>query len=134
VVLAAGLILGILGLLWIIAQIPRKNPAQPYRLHEDPATGFTTCDPAVVAAAVEQQINALPGVISSSAMLRGTSTAPELTAKVTVDNRADVQDVIAAIQTTVLPDLSTALETQLRRVGLQLEVDSRSQNTGAILQ
>lgn len=134
VVLAAGLLLGILGLLWIIAQIPRKNPAPPYRLHQDPATGFTTCDPAVVAAAVEQQINGLPGVISSSAVLRGTSTAPELTAKVTIDNRADVQDVIAGIQTTVLPDLSTALETRLSRVGLQLELDSKSQNRGVILQ
>ena len=134
VVLAAGLILAILGLLWIIAQIPRKNPAPPYRLHEDPATGFTTCDTAVVAAAVEQRIDGLPGVISSSAVLRGTSTAPELTAKVTVDARADVQDVIAGIQTTVLPELSTALETRLRRVGLQLEVDSKSQNTGVILQ
>jgi hypothetical protein len=134
VVLAAGLILAILGLLWIIAQIPRKNPAPPYRLHEDPATGFTTCDTAVVAAAVEQRIDGLPGVISSSAVLRGTSTAPELTAKVTVDSRADVQDVIAGIQTTVLPELSTALETRLRRVGLQFEVDSKSQNTGVILQ
>lgn len=134
VVLAAGLILAILGLVWIIAQIPRKNPAPPYRLHEDSATGFTTCDPAVVAGAVEQQIDDLPGVISSSAVLRGTSRAPELTAKVTIDNRADVQDIITGIQTTVLPDLSTALETRLSRVGLQLEVDSKSQSSGVILQ
>ena len=46
-----------LGLLWIIAQIPRKNPAGTYRLHDDGGQGFTLCDPSVLAAAVENRIN-----------------------------------------------------------------------------
>ncbi|MGM0929378.1 MAG: hypothetical protein ACQEXN_06695 [Actinomycetota bacterium] len=130
IVLVAGLITGALGLWWILAQIPRKNPAGKYRLHRDPASGTTLCDPSVLASAVEHQVNTLPGVVGSSALLRGTATEPELTMKVTVTKRADVQDLLHRINTDVIPDLSTALETPMRRTGIQIEVSSRNANTG----
>ncbi len=97
-----------LGLLWIIAQIPRKNMAGAYRLHDVGSQGFTLCDPSVLAAAVENQINTLPGVVTSAALLRGTAKAPDLTLKVTVNDRADVRDLIHRIQTSTLPELSNA--------------------------
>lgn len=97
-----------LGLLWIIAQIPRKNTAGAYRLHDVGSQGFTLCDPSVLAAAVENQINTLPGVVTSAALLRGTAKAPDLTLKVTVNDRADVRDLIHRIQTSTLPELSNA--------------------------
>jgi hypothetical protein len=130
IVLVVGLITGALGLWWILAQIPRKNPAGKYRLHRDPASGTTLCDAAVLASAVEHQTNTLPGVMGSSALLRGTATEPELTMKVTVNNRADVQDVLHRINTEVIPDLSTALETPMRRTGIQIEVSSRNAQSG----
>ncbi|MGF9664252.1 hypothetical protein AAIH25_20540 [Arthrobacter crystallopoietes] len=130
IVLAAGLITGALGLWWILAQIPRKNPAGKYRLHRDPASGTTLCDPSVLASAVEHQVNTLPGVVGSSALLRGTATEPELTMKVTINNRADVQDLLHRINTDVIADLSTALETPMRRTGIQIEVSSRNASSG----
>ena len=54
VILIIGVIIGVLGLLWIIAQIPRKNRAAAYRLHDDGSQGFTLCDSSVLAAAVEK--------------------------------------------------------------------------------
>lgn len=133
VILIVGVIIGVLGLLWIIAQIPRKHTAGAYRLHDDGSHGFTLCDPSVLAAAVEKQINTLPGVVTSAAMLRGTARAPDLTLKVTVNDRADVRDVIHRIQTTTLPELSSALEVPLQSSRLQLDVTGRTQSTGTVV-
>ncbi len=133
VLLIIGVIIGVLGLLWIIAQIPRKNRAGAYRLHDDGSQGFTLCDPSVLAAAVENQINTLPGVVTSAALLRGTARAPDLTLKVTVNDRADVRDLIHRIQTSTLPELSYALEAPLQRSRLQIDISGRSQNTGTVV-
>ncbi|MET4136686.1 hypothetical protein [Pseudarthrobacter sp. PvP090] len=133
VVLIIGLIIGVLGLLWIIAQIPRRNSAGAYRLHDDGSRGFTLCDPSVLAAAVEKQINTLPGVVTSAALLRGSANAPDLTLKVTVNDRADVRDVIHRIQTTTLPELSSALGAPLQSSRLQIDVSGRTQSTGTVV-
>lgn len=134
IVLVAGVVLGALGFSWILAQIPRRNPADRYRLHQDPASGTTLCDASVLGSAVENQINTLPGVVGSSALLRGTAMEPDLTMKVTVNNRADIQDVLHSINTRVIPDLSTALETPLRRTGIQLEVSGRNAISGTTVE
>ena len=133
IILIIGVITGVLGLLWIIAQIPRKNRAGAYRLHDDGSKEFTVCDPSVLAAAVENRIKTLPGVVSSAALLRGTARAPELSLKVTVNDRADVQDLIHRIQTSTLPELSYALEAPLQRSQLQIDISGRSQNTGTVV-
>jgi hypothetical protein len=134
IVLVAGVVTGALGFSWILAQIPRRNPADRYRLHQDPASGTTLCEASVLASAVENQINTLPGIVGSSALLRGTAMDPDLTMKVTVNNRADIQDVLHSINTRVIPDLSTALETPLRRTGIQLEVSGRNAISGTTVE
>ena len=133
IILIIGVIIGVVGLLWIIAQIPRKNTAGAYRLHDDGSQGFTLCDPSVLAAAVENQINTLPGVVTSAALLRGTAKAPDLTLKVTVNDRADIRDLIHRIQTSTLPELSNSLEAPLQRSRLQIDISGRSQSTGTVV-
>ncbi|AXJ10622.1 hypothetical protein [Arthrobacter sp. PM3] len=133
IILIIGVVVGVLGLLWIIAQIPRKNRARAYRLHDDGSREFTFCDPSVLAAAVENRINTLPGVVTSAALLRGTARAPDLTLKVTVNDRADVLDLIRSIQTSAQPELSYALEAPLQRSRLQIEISGRSQSTGNVV-
>ncbi|MCC3294347.1 alkaline shock response membrane anchor protein AmaP [Arthrobacter sp. zg-Y411] len=125
VVLLAGVVLGILGLWWILAQIPRSRTAGTFRLQEDPARGITVCDPAVLAAAVSNETEQLPGVVSSSVRLRGTADEPDLAMKVTVNSDADVQGVIARIQHEVVPHLVTALEVPLNTFGLELDASSK---------
>jgi hypothetical protein len=131
--LIVGVVIGVLGFLWAIAQIPRKNPAEPYRLHADAAQGRTLCDPSVLAAAVEDQVNTLPGVLTSSALLRGSADQPDLTLKLTVTGRADIRDLLGRLEATALPDLATALEAPLRRCRLQIEVTARPQSTGTVV-
>lgn len=133
IMLIIGVLAGVLGLLWIIAQIPRKNTAGVYRLHDDGSQGFTLCDPSVLAAAVEKQIDTLAGVVSSAVLLRGTANAPDLTLKVTVNDRADVQGLIRHIQTSTLPELSNALEAPLQRSRLQIDISGRTQSTGTVV-
>ncbi len=132
-ILIAGIIIGLLGLLWMLAQIPRRNAADTYRLHDDGGQGFTVCDPSVLARAVENQVNTLPGVVTSSALLRGTATEPDLTLQVTVNDRADVQELIHRIRTSTLPDLSNALETPLEKSRLRIDVSARAQSTGTVV-
>ena len=132
--LIGGVIIGVLALLWIIAQIPRKNTADAYRLHDDGGQGFTVCDPSVLATAVEKQVNTLPGVVTSVALLRGTAKAPDLTLKVTVNDRTDVQSLIHRIQTSTLQNLSNAVEAPLQRSRLQIDISGRTQSTGTVVQ
>ncbi|UPO76456.1 hypothetical protein [Arthrobacter sp. Helios] len=130
-VLIGGLILGILGLWWILAEIPRRREAAGYRLQEDPARGITRCDPGVLAAAVEYDVNRMPGVVNSSAVLRGTAGAPDLALRVTVNERADIQETLRRIRSEVLPNLSLALEAPLHSVGIQLDVSAKPAQLGS---
>lgn len=127
-----GVILALLGLGWLIAQLPRTNEAKPFRLHDNAQDGLTRCGPDVLSNAVERQIENLWGVQRASAVIRGTAEQPELTVKVTASDRTDVQQLIGQIEGTVVDDLCRTLDTQLRRLALQLEVVNASTKTSEI--
>ena len=128
----AGVVIGLLGLAWLIAQIPRSNEAKPFRLHDDAQTGLTRCGSSVLSDAVEEQIKALPGVQNASAVIRGTSSSPDLTVKVTASDRADLPRLLARLQNEVATDLAGALDTKLRRLGVQVEIDTAKTKTDQI--
>lgn len=124
--LVAGLLLGLLGLWWLLAQIPRRRAAGEFRLQEDPARGITVCNPPVLAAAVESATERIPGVRGATALVRGTPEEPDLTLKVTVSARADIRAVVDRIQQAVVPDLALALGNPLNSLGIQVEVGTRA--------
>lgn len=133
VVLAVvGVVLALLGLAWLIAQIPRTNEAKPFRLHDNAADGLTRCAPDVLTDAVEAQIKALPDVQDASAVLRGTAQQPDLTVKVTATDRADLPRLLDTIQTQVAGDLGRSLDTKLRRLGVQVEIGTTKAKTHQI--
>ena len=125
-VLLCGVVLGLLGLWWLLAQIPRTRSAGTFRLQEDPARGITVCDPQVLAAAVGRETDLLPGVVGSTVRLRGTADEPDLAMKVTVNSDADVQGIIARIQHEVVPHLVSALEVPLNTFGLEVDATSKA--------
>ena len=127
-----GVILGVLGLAWLLAQIPRTNAAQPYRLHDDAVTGLTVCPPDVLATAVADDIKSYAGVNAASAVLRGTSAAPELTVSVSADDRTDLRSLLTAIRTQAAADLSTALDAPLAHLGVQLDIDRGKRTTSSV--
>ncbi len=130
-VLLAGVVLGLLGLWWLLAQIPRSRAAGTFRLQEDPARGITVCDPQVLAAAVGRETDLLPGVVGSTVRLRGSADEPDLAMKVTVNSDADVQGIIARIQHEVVPHLVSALEVPLNTFGLEIDATGKAGASGS---
>lgn len=128
--LLAGAILGILGLWWILAQIPRTRGAGTFRLQEDRAEGITVCDPQVLASAVGHETEQLPGVVGAAVRLRGTADEPDLAMKVTVNADADVQGVMSRIQYEVVPHLVSALEVPLNTFALEIDATGKAGATG----
>ena len=119
-----GLIVALLGLAWLIAQIPRSNETAPLRLHDDAGSGLTRCAPSVLTGAVEDQVKALPGVHNASAMLRGSAQQPDLTLKVTASDRTSIPQLLHTLQNQVAADFGDSLDTQLARLGVQIEIDA----------
>lgn len=115
-------VLGLLGLAWLVAQVPRANAAKPFRLHDDARTGLTRVESDALADAVETQVRSLPGVGAASAVIRGSGAEPDLTLKVTVDDRTDIAALVSRLHDEVATDLGDALDTPLRRLGVQVEV------------
>ena len=117
-------VIGLLGLAWLLAQIPRANRAKPLRLHDDARTGLTRVESDVLTDAVVMQVKALPGVSGASAVLRGSAERPDLTLKVTADERTDVSALLGRLHDQVAADLGGALDTRLSRLGVQIEIAS----------
>ncbi|SDU89834.1 hypothetical protein SAMN04488544_1638 [Microlunatus sagamiharensis] len=127
-----GLVLALLGIAWLLAQIPRKHEAKPFRLHDEAGTGLTRLDPGVLADAVETQAKTLPGVTGAAAVIRGSAAAPELTLRLTVDDRTSVPDVLGLVHREVAGPLATSLDTRLRRLAVQVEVGRAHLDTSQV--
>lgn len=128
VVAALGVVLALLAVLWLIAQVPRRDAAKPFRLHDSAADGLTRCSPEVVTDVVETQVSAMPGVRSASAVLRGSATHPDLTVRMSVADDADLARLLASLEEQVAADVGTALDTQLARLGVVVDVDRSSRS------
>lgn len=127
-----GIVLVLLGLAWIVAQIPRKNLPKPYRLHRDSGRGISSCSPTVLSDAVESHVERLPGVSKASSVVRGASTSPELIVRLTATERADIQEIVRGIRGEVSSDFSTALESPIDRLGVQIDVGTSRPNTTSV--
>lgn len=117
-----GLLLALLGLGWLLAQVPRTNAAGTLRLHDDPTQGLTTIGPAVLTDAVSEDVRTLPGVTDADAVLRGTANEPELTLRLTANDRTDIQALLTSIQDVVVTNLQTAVGAPLARLGVQVDI------------
>ncbi|MHA7145568.1 Asp23/Gls24 family envelope stress response protein [Arthrobacter sp. TmT3-37] len=130
----AAVLVGLLALMWLLAQIPKRQQARTYRLHaEDAVDGRTRCEPRVIADAVEADVEGIYGVTGASALLRGSASQPELNLDVKVDPRSDIRDIIDQIHSHVAPNLETALETPLRKTAVLINVSASKANNKAVV-
>ena len=114
-------IAAIFALWWLLHQIPTKTPTTAYRLNEDADHGTVSLEPSVLARAVEEQLEALPGVTGAHAEMAGSAHHPQLLATLTLAPRTDVHGVLGQVYTTVIADLEACLETRLEHVGLEID-------------
>ena len=116
-----GVILGVIGLAWLMAQIPRTNAAKPFRLQDDAARGLTICRADVLTDAVEADAERLLGVADAFAVLRGTARQPELTeGHRERPHRHPAAAALPAAETAAR--LVSAMETPLKHLAVQVDV------------
>lgn len=123
ILIAAGLLIMLAGLAWLVRQLPRSGSVKPFRLHDDPADGITTVDPAVIGEAVRGQLESFRGIAAAAVRLRGSVRHPELTIKITADEQADVAELVDRIRTQAVADLEQALDATVTRLAVQVEID-----------
>ena len=131
-VLVIALVAALLGLRWLLAQVPRTNAAAALRLQDDAASGITTVEPSVLTDAVSRQVQRLAGVTSASAVMRGTADAPELTVTLTANDHTDVPALLRALQTGPVADLERAIEAQLTRLGVQVDISPEKRTSDSV--
>lgn len=122
IALALAVILVVIGIRWLAAQVPRKDSAKPLRMQHDARTGVTTVNADVIAAAVVDDLDLTPEVVDAQAILRGTARSPELLLHVDVDERADIDAVVADISDRVTYNCSQALGVPLAAVGVEIGI------------
>lgn len=122
IALVLAVILIVIGLRWLALQVPRKDSAKPLRMQEDARTGVTTVNANVITAAVVDDLELTPEVVDSQAILRGTARSPELVLHVDVDERADIDAVVADISDRVTRNCSQALGVPLAAVGVEIGI------------
>lgn len=124
--LIAGVLFGSLAIWWIFAQLPRSNGASTFRLHQDRSKGTTTIDPGTLSNAVQEQIDGMEGVVSSSVIIRGATPATELTVHVRVSESTPLTELTKALAETIIPSLETALETTVASSQVLIDVVNQS--------
>lgn len=122
IALVVAVLLVVIGIRWLAAQVPRKDSAKPLRMQEDARTGVTTVNANVIAAAVVDDLELTPEVVDAQAILRGTARSPELLLHVDVDERADIDAVVADISDRVTHNCSQALGVPLSAVGVEISI------------
>lgn len=122
IALVLAVVLIVIGLRWLALQVPRKDSAKPLRMQEDARTGVTTVNANVITAAVVDDLELTPEVVDSQAILRGTARSPELVLHVDVDERADIDAVVADISDRVTRNCSQVLGVPLAAVGVEIGI------------
>jgi hypothetical protein len=128
----AALLVGLLGLGWLLAQVPRTNAASVYRLEDDAATGLTTCSPAVLTEAFSSDLQTVPGVTAAEAVLRGTARDPELTVRLTANDRTDIPTLLVALQAGPVANLAIAMEAPLARLAVQIDISPEQRTSDRV--
>ena len=82
--------------------------------------------------AVSADVQALPGVTDADAVLRGTAAEPELTVRLTANDRTDLQSVLRAVQGRVVHDLQTAMGSPLSHLAVQVEVSPERRTADSV--
>lgn len=86
----------------------------------------------MIADAVEEQIEALPGVSRATALLRGTAAEPDLTVRVTANDRSDLPELLHSLQDRIAVDLSEVLQAPLARFAVELDISTERRSSKTV--
>ncbi|MEU4538807.1 hypothetical protein AB0G15_28555 [Streptosporangium sp. NPDC023825] len=110
VIAAAGIVLALFGLRWLLAQ-GRRNRLGGMRLESGPA-GVTEVDTGSVTDAAAAEAGTHPAIINATADMIGTNAHPAVRMKVVVAEDAPMSAVREQLGGVVIPHMRQALETE----------------------
>lgn len=120
-VLAASVLLVLLGLWWIVTAVPRSERAGDLQLHRDGSDGVTRLSSSVLQRAIADSAEKLPGVVAATVRLEGTASAPGLLIKIEVDERSDIRSTVQQLHRQTCTEVEQSLQTEL--TGVRVIVD-----------
>jgi hypothetical protein len=124
-VAAAGILLALLALRWLLAQAS-TNRVSYLDVESDRSAGRTVLSGGAVTDAVAAEIGSYRGVAGASAHLLGTRGAPTLLLHITLDGRGDPAEVRTRIQAEAVAHVRQALDAPDLPVRLELRLAGAS--------
>lgn len=106
---AAGALVALLALRWLIAQL-RSDRIGAFELEPDPRHGTTVLPAAAVTRALAEEIEGYRGVRSASARLLHDPRHPELLLRVNVEDRSSASAVRTRVEQAALPHAQQAVD------------------------
>ena len=122
ILVAAGLTLGILAVLWLLAQIPRKHGASTVNLADPDGRGLTLLAPALLEGAISARVGELDDVTGARTVIRGSSRTPEITVRVVTTCEGDIPSVVGGIEQRIRRDLHASLGREPASLAIEIDV------------
>lgn len=132
VLVAAGLGLGILAVLWLLAQVPRKHGASTVKLEDPDSKGLTLVDPALLEGAISDRVGELDAVTGARTVVRGSSRTPDITVRATTTCQADIPSVVGDIEQRIRQDLRTSLGREPASLAIEIDVTAAPKKQGSV--
>ncbi len=107
---AAGVVVALLALRWLLAQLTPATKTRTWQLEEHTEHGGTELSTSTATAPFVADLTTCPGVHSARGALSGPSTSPRLAVVVDIEQDASVDDVRSYLGTHALPRLRQALD------------------------
>lgn len=121
---AAGVVVGLLSIRWLLAQFARGPKIHLWRSVEE--TGATRFTPSIAITPFTEEVAALPAVRSASATLGGTRDAPTLAVVITAEPRSDLREIRRSLATETVPRLRQALDLETLPVTVEFRFSTTS--------
>ncbi|WP_157365876.1 hypothetical protein [Arthrobacter sp. Leaf234] len=132
VLVIAGIIIGILCVLWLLAQVPRKHGASDLKLQDPDNRGLTVLKPGLLEDAISDRVEELEDVTGATTIIRGSSRAPDITVRITTTSHADLPRVIADVEHRITNDLNLTLGRGPASLGIAIEVKADPKNDDTV--
>jgi hypothetical protein len=132
VLVVAGIILGLLCVLWLLAQVPRKHGASDLKLQDPENRGLTVLKPGLLEDAISDRVEELEDVTGATTIIRGSSRAPEITVRVTTTSHADLPSVVADVEHRINQDLRLTLGREPASLGIAIDVKAEPKKESSV--
>ena len=127
-----GAVLGILSILWLLAQVPRKHGASTVKLQDPDNRGLTRLKPTVLEDAISDRVEELEDVTSARTVIRGSSRTPDITLRITTASNAAIPNVISDVEDRVMNDMRRTFGTEPASLGIELDVKATRKRDNSV--